>query len=71
MACLRSTGTFVRWKGRLSLLCHAVSQVEERDCENKLVILLDYDKFDLIKLLLRHRHKVPHRHMLARQHGCR
>ena len=33
-------------------------QAEERDCENKLVVLLDYDKFDLIKLLLKHRWKV-------------
>jgi pre-mRNA-splicing helicase BRR2 len=30
-------------------------EAEERDCENKLVVLLDYDKFDLIKLLLKHR----------------
>ena len=35
-----------------------VTQAEERDCENKLVVLLDYDKFDLIKLLLKHRWKV-------------
>ena len=35
-----------------------VEQAEERDCENKLVVLLDYDKFDLIKLLLKHRWKV-------------
>jgi len=35
-----------------------LTEPEERDCENKLVILLDYDKFDLIKLLLKHRWKV-------------
>ena len=35
-----------------------LTEVEERDCENKLVVLLDYDKFDLIKLLLKHRWKV-------------
>ena len=35
-----------------------LSEPEERDCENKLVVLLDYDKFDLIKLLLKHRWKV-------------
>ena len=29
-----------------------LTEAEERDCENKLVVLLDYDKFDLIKLLL-------------------
>jgi pre-mRNA-splicing helicase BRR2 len=38
---------------------------EERDCENRLVLLLDYDKFDLIKLLLSHRHKVAICTMLA------
>ena len=31
---------------------------DERDCENKLVVLLDYEKFDLIKILLRNRAKV-------------
>ena len=31
---------------------------EERDCENQLVILLDYDKFELIRLLLKHRYKI-------------
>lgn len=31
---------------------------DERDCENKLVLLLDYDKFELIKLLLKHRWKI-------------
>jgi pre-mRNA-splicing helicase BRR2 len=33
---------------------------EERTCENKLVILLDYDKFDFIKLLLRNRWAIFH-----------
>lgn len=28
---------------------------DARDCENKLVLLLDYDKFDLVKLLTRNR----------------
>ena len=31
---------------------------EERNCENRLVILLDYDKFELIRLLLKHRFKI-------------
>ncbi|KAL1529400.1 hypothetical protein AB1Y20_000349 [Prymnesium parvum] len=35
-----------------------LTEEEERDCENKLVVLLDYDKFDLIKLLLKHRWKI-------------
>ena len=35
-----------------------LGEAEERDAENRLVILLDYDKFDLIKLLLRHRWKI-------------
>lgn len=35
-----------------------LAKQEERDCENKLVVLLDYDKFDLIKLLLKHRWKI-------------
>ena len=35
-----------------------LTEAEERDCENRLVILLDYDKFDLIRLLLKHRHKI-------------
>eukprot|EP00897_Mesotaenium_endlicherianum_P008156 jgi/Mesen1/7369/ME000381S06604 len=33
---------------------------DERDIENRLVILLDYDKFDLIKKLLRNRLKIRH-----------
>jgi len=28
---------------------------DDRDCENKLVLLLDYDKFDLVKLITRNR----------------
>ena len=32
--------------------------VDERVCENKLVVLLDFDKFDFIKLLLRNRAKI-------------
>jgi pre-mRNA-splicing helicase BRR2 len=35
-----------------------LSESNERDCENRLVVLLDYDKFDFIKLLLRNRAKV-------------
>ena len=31
---------------------------DERDCENKLVLLLEYDKFDFIKLLLKNRTKI-------------
>ena len=31
---------------------------DERGCENKLVMLLDFDKFDFIKLLLRNRSKI-------------
>mmetsp|Transcript_35927 Transcript_35927/g.58074 ORF Transcript_35927/g.58074 Transcript_35927/m.58074 type:complete len:2158 (+) Transcript_35927:72-6545(+) len=31
---------------------------DDRDCENRLVVLLDYDKFDLIKKLLRNRMKI-------------
>eukprot|EP01084_Bolivina_argentea_P006503 12342_1 len=33
---------------------------EERSCENKLVVLLDYDKFDFIKMLLKNRWVVFH-----------
>jgi pre-mRNA-splicing helicase BRR2 len=36
----------------------ALSNSDERACENNLVILLDYDKFDFIKLLLRNRPKI-------------
>jgi pre-mRNA-splicing helicase BRR2 len=32
--------------------------IDERTCENKLVFLLDFDKFDLIKKLLKHRSKI-------------
>ena len=31
---------------------------DERECENKLVMVLDFDKFDFIKLLLRNRAKI-------------
>lgn len=40
--------------------------VDDRNTENKLVLLLDYDKFDLIRLLLRNRHKVVYCTKLAR-----
>ena len=33
----------------------ALQASDERACENKLVALLDFDKFDFIKLLLRNR----------------
>ncbi|KAJ7515579.1 hypothetical protein O6H91_22G019200 [Diphasiastrum complanatum] len=39
---------------------------DDRDVENRLVMLLDYDKFDLIKLLLRNRMKVVWCTRLAR-----
>jgi pre-mRNA-splicing helicase BRR2 len=39
---------------------------DERDVENKLVLLLDYDKFDLIKTLLRNRLKIVWCTRLAR-----
>jgi pre-mRNA-splicing helicase BRR2 len=32
--------------------------MDERTCENKLVFLLDFDKFDLIKKLLKYRNKI-------------
>lgn len=35
-----------------------LTEPDERDCENQLVLLLDYDKFELIKHLLRHRWKI-------------
>ena len=35
-----------------------LTEAEERDCENRLVLLLDYDKFELIRLLLKHRYKI-------------
>jgi pre-mRNA-splicing helicase BRR2 len=31
---------------------------DERDCENKLVLLLEFDKFDFIKLILKNRAKI-------------
>ena len=31
---------------------------DARECENKLVVLLEYDKFDFIKLLMRNRAKI-------------
>ena len=36
----------------------ALATDDDRDCENALVSLLDYDKFDLIKVLLKNRFKV-------------
>jgi len=36
----------------------ALQVSDERVCENKLVVLLDYDKFDLVKLLLLNRAKI-------------
>ena len=38
----------------LAILGHA----DERDVENRLVVLLDYDKFDFIKTLLKNRHSI-------------
>ena len=35
-----------------------LNAVNDIECENKLVMLLGYDKFDLIKLLLNNRHKI-------------
>ena len=35
-----------------------LTESSERDCENRLVILLDYDKFELIRLLLKHRYRI-------------
>jgi len=43
-----------------------LAQGDDRDVENRLVMLLDYDKFDLIKLLLRNRLKVVWCTRLAR-----
>ena len=34
------------------------SAKDQRDCENRLVILLDYDKFELVKLLTKNRYTV-------------
>lgn len=36
----------------------ALSNHDERVCENKLVVLLDFDKFDFIKLLMKNRAKI-------------
>jgi len=33
---------------------------DDRDCENKLVLLLDYDKFDLVKLITKNRLAIRH-----------
>lgn len=43
-----------------------LTEGDDRDVENKLVILLGYDKFDLIKLLLRNRLKIVWCTRLAR-----
>ena len=37
---------------------NALAEADSRSCENALVDLLDFDKFDLVKLLLQHRAKV-------------
>lgn len=38
--------------------CLSDESLSARDCENKLVLLLDFDKFDFIKVLLKNRDKV-------------
>lgn len=43
-----------------------IAEGEDKDVENKLVMLLDFDKFDLIKLLLRNRLKIVWCTRLAR-----
>ncbi|XP_020102625.1 DExH-box ATP-dependent RNA helicase DExH12-like [Ananas comosus] len=43
-----------------------IAEGDDRDVENRLVMLLDYDKFDLIKLLLRNRLKIVWCTRLAR-----
>ncbi|KAF0895374.1 hypothetical protein E2562_012405 [Oryza meyeriana var. granulata] len=43
-----------------------VAEGDDRDVENRLVMLLDYEKFDLIKLLLRNRLKIVWCTRLAR-----
>ncbi|XP_058110373.1 DExH-box ATP-dependent RNA helicase DExH12-like [Magnolia sinica] len=43
-----------------------LAEGDDRDVENRLVMLLDYDKFDLIKLLLRNRLKIVWCTRLAR-----
>jgi len=40
-------------------------EADPRECENRLVLLLEYDKFDLIKLLLRNRWKIVYAIRLA------
>jgi len=42
----------------------ALQLSDERACENKLVVLLEYDKFDFVKLLLQNRAKVLYCTML-------
>ena len=49
-------------------MLETLTETEERDCENKLVILLDYDKFDLIKKLLKHREQRPYHSAHYRAH---
>jgi len=41
------------------------NEADARECENRLVLLLEYDKFDLIKLLLRNRWKIVYSIRLA------
>ncbi len=41
-------------------------ELSARDCENKLVLLFEYDKFDFIKLLLKNRLKIVYCTRLAR-----
>ena len=43
-----------------------IGEGDDRDVENRLVMLLDYEKFDLIKLLLRNRLKIVWCTRLAR-----
>lgn len=43
-----------------------ITEGDDRDVENRLVMLLDYEKFDLIKLLLRNRLKIVWCTRLAR-----
>ena len=42
----------------LSILLHSIQTNDERICENKLVLLLEFDKFELIKLLIKNRYKI-------------
>lgn len=41
-----------------SQIFNALNESDERACENQLVLLLQFDKFDLIKLLLHNRKKI-------------